>query len=69
MSATSSTVAPPGPKPVDVLMKSAPAAATSVDALTFSSSVRSAVSMMTLLTAPPSRQAWTTPRMSSSTVR
>ena len=33
MSVTSATVAPPGPKPVDVLTKSAPAALVSVDAV------------------------------------
>ena len=49
ISATSAAVAPPGPKPVEVFTKSAPAAFASVQAVTFSSSVRSAVSMMTLL--------------------
>ena len=49
ISATSATVAPPGPKPVDVFTKSAPAAFASVHAVTFSSSVRYAASMMTLL--------------------
>ena len=57
ISATSATVAPPGPKPVDVLTKSAPAALASVQAVTFSSSVSSAASMITLLVTPQARQA------------
>src|SRR5438093_868973 len=57
MSATSAAVAPPGPKPVDVLTKSAPAARAITQAFTFSSSVRSAASMMTFTSAPPPRLA------------
>ncbi len=67
--ATSATVAPPDAKPVDVLTKSAPAALLSVEAVTFSSSVSSAASMITLLTTPHCRQASTTASMSRSTVR
>ncbi len=52
INATSAAVAPPGPKPVDVFTKSAPAAFDSVQAVIFSSSVSSAVSMITLLPAP-----------------
>jgi hypothetical protein len=55
MRATSAAVAPPGPNPVDVFTKSAAAAFASVHAVTFSSSVSSAASMMTLLSAPNSR--------------
>src|SRR6266508_2017410 len=44
MSCTSSTVAPPPAKPVDVFTKSAPAALASVQPMTFSSCVSSAVS-------------------------
>jgi hypothetical protein len=58
MSATSAAVAPPGPKPVDVFTKSAPAAFASVHAVTFSSSVSSAASMITLLVTPPRGRAW-----------
>ena len=47
-SAISSNVAPAFEKPVDVLMKSAPAFVTICHILTFSSSVRRQVSMMTL---------------------
>ncbi len=64
--ATSAAVAPPGPKPVDVFTKSAPAALASVHAVTFSSSVRSAASMMTLLRAPASRHGAATASMSRS---
>ena len=39
MRATSAAVAPPGPKPVEVLTKSAPAALAMTQAFTFSSSV------------------------------
>ena len=66
MSCTSSTVAPPPAKPVDVLTKSAPAALASVLPITFSSRVSSDVSRMTLTSARPAA-AWTTPRMSCST--
>src|SRR4029453_3697108 len=67
--ATSATVAPPGPKPVDVFTNSAAAALARVHAVTFSSSVRSAASMMTLLNAPNSRQGIVTASMSVSTTR
>src|SRR5512143_2963588 len=57
---TSSTVAPPGPKPVEVLTNAAPASFAIAAARAFSSSVRSAASTITLTTAPPGRQASTT---------
>ncbi len=57
MSATSAAVAPPGTKPVEVFTKSAAAAFASVHAVTFSSSVNNAVSMMTLLRTFDSRHA------------
>ncbi len=69
MRATSAAVAPPGPKPVEVFTKSAPAARESTQAFTFSSSVSRAVSMMTLTRAPAGRQASTTPAMSRATRR
>ena len=47
-SLTSSTVAPPGPKPVDVFTKSAPAALARMHPATFCSSLSKAVSRMTL---------------------
>ena len=59
----------PGPKPVDVFTKSAPAAWESTQAFTFSSSVSSAVSRMTLTSAPPPWLVSTTPAMSRSTSR
>ena len=65
--ATSYTVAPPGPKPVEVLTKSALAFLAKEEAITFSSSVNSAVSSMTLQSAPPSWAASTTLSMSVST--
>jgi hypothetical protein len=55
ISATSAAVAPPGPNPVEVFTKSAPAAFDSVQAVIFSSSVRRAASMITLLTTPHCR--------------
>ena len=51
--ATSSKVAPPLEKPVEVLMKSAPASVTSLHMVTFSSSVSRQVSMMTFNTSAP----------------
>jgi hypothetical protein len=69
ISATSAAVAPPGPKPVEVFTKSAPAAFAITHALTFSSSVRSAASMITFETAPPRRQVSATPWTSRSTRR
>ena len=50
---TSSTVAPPVEKPVDVLTKSAPPSTVRRLARTFSSSVSRQHSMMTLRCAPP----------------
>ncbi len=67
--ATSAAVAPPGPNPVEVLTKSAPAAFDNTQARTFSSSFSRAASMMTLVSAPPRRAASTTPEMSRSTAR
>src|SRR3990172_2860586 len=67
ISSTSWAAAPPGPKPVEVLTKSAPAARAHQQARTFSSSVRSAHSKITLITAPLRRAAATPPRMSCST--
>ncbi len=64
MRATSATVAPPFENPVDVFTKSAPAAFASVQAVTFSSSVSSAASMMTLLVTPHGRHTSTTASMS-----
>ena len=52
MRAMSSTVAPPVEKPVEVLMKSAPAARESSEARSFSSKVSRQVSRMTLTMAP-----------------
>src|SRR5262245_7355621 len=69
ISATSATVAPPDAKPVDVFTKSAPAALASVDAVTFSSSLNSAASMMTLLSTPDSRHGAVTASRSRSTSR
>ncbi len=69
ISATSAAVAPPGPKPVDVFTKSAHAARAITHAFTFSSSVRSAASMMTLAIVPRVWHAATTPAMSRSTRR
>jgi len=66
---TSSTVAPPFAKPVEVLTKSAPAFFEARHARTFSSSVSSAVSMMTLSNIPFSCAASATARMSSSTAQ
>ena len=68
ITATSYTVAPPGPKPVEVLTKWALARLARRLAMTFSSSVSMAASMITLQTAPASRQASETPAMSRSTV-
>ncbi len=68
MSATSAAVAPPDAKPVDVFTKSAPAALASVEAAIFSSSVRRATSMITLLITLASRHGPTTAAMSRSTV-
>ena len=67
MSAMSSAVAPPLANPVEVFTKSAPAFMLNSQARTFSSSVSSAVSRITLLSARPSLQASTTARMSRST--
>ena len=50
ISCTSSTVAPPPPKPVEVFTKSAPAAFGSEQPMIFSSRVSSAVSRITLTT-------------------
>jgi len=52
INATSSTVAPPGPKPVEVFTKSAPASFANSDAATFCSSFSSAVSRITFTMAP-----------------
>ena len=49
---TSSGVAPPPAKPVDVLTKSAPADLLNSDALTFSSSVNKQVSIITFTVLP-----------------
>ena len=64
ISATSAAVAPPGPNPVEVFTKSAPAFMLSSQPRIFSSSFSSAVSRMTLQMARPSRHASTTARMS-----
>ncbi len=63
MSAMSSTVAPPGPKPVEVFTKCAPATLDSEIAITFSSWVSAPVSRMTFTLA--GRDASTTFWMSS----
>ena len=65
INATSAGVAPCRAKPVDVFTNVAPAALASVHAVTFSSSVSRAVSMMTLLTTEAARQASATASMSS----
>ena len=52
ISFTSSSVAPPVMKPVEVLMKSAPESVTTSQAATYSSSVRRQVSIITLRSAP-----------------
>ena len=62
---TSSTVAPPPPKPVEVLTKAAPAARAMAQPAIFSSRVSIAVSRMTLTGRPCA--ASTTARMSSKT--
>ena len=67
ISATSNTVAPPLAYPVLVFTKSAFACLASWQAITFSRSVRSAVSMITLLMAPDSWQASLTAAMSART--
>ena len=67
MRATSSTVAPPRLKPVEVLTKSAPAGTANWQASTFSSSVSRAVSMMTLHNAPPACASATTAAICSAT--
>src|SRR5207245_2153586 len=69
ISATSATVAPPGPKPVEVFTKSAHASRARTQAFTFSSSVSSAASMMTLTMAPAARLASTTAATSRATSR
>ena len=61
------TVAPPGPNPVEVLTKSAPATLASWQAITFSSSVSSAASIITLRIALPAWQARAMDPMSRST--
>src|SRR5579863_3553017 len=53
ISATSSTVAPAGPKPVEVLTNSAPASLARPHAVIFCSSVSKAVSRITFTIAPP----------------
>src|SRR5438309_1947542 len=69
ISATSAAVAPPGPKPVEVLTKSAPAARAITHAFTFSSSASRAASMITFTIAPPARLDAPTPAMSLSVHR
>jgi hypothetical protein len=66
MRATSSTVAPPGPNPVDVLTKAAPASLASEQPTIFSSMVKPPVSRMTFTLAGCADL--TTRQMSSKTV-
>ena len=66
MSAMSSTVAPPGPNPVEVLTKAAPASLDSVQPMIFSSVVSAPVSRITFTLAGCA--AFTTRQMSSNTV-
>src|ERR1017187_6236299 len=69
MSSTSRAVAPPVENPVEVFTNSARAFRAATQPATFSSSVRSDVSRITLRIAPPSWAVSATARMSSSTVR